>query len=157
VHPVGSYCTSVSRCMIHETLNFSRHHSLVVFDECISCLLVAFCASSPQLINSRPVSSVFVSIFAVFYPMPPTAGTHAHFSIKITVIWQILKVNYAQFSDRMSAKQSTVDSHFVTVVCGYILVRMCWTSVSGLGWMTLPARYTACNMMPLVAFSTGLV
>jgi len=61
----------------------------------------------------------------------------------------------------MRAKQNTVDSHFVTVVYGYTAVCMRWTSISGLRGMTPPAWYTAftimCNMMPLTAFSTGLV
>lgn len=77
------------------------------------------------------------------------------------VSWQILQVNYLPLLDRMPAKQNTVDSHFVTVICGYILVCMCLISISGLRGMKPPAWCTTftvtCNMMPLTAFSTGLV
>jgi hypothetical protein len=164
VHPVGSHHTNISRCTVHKTLNISSHHSLVVFDECISCLLVAFCAGSPWLIISRPVSNVCSSIFAVFYPMPPTAGTHANFSIKMTVSWQILQVNYSplleiQWQNTSKTKHSwqpfchsSLWLHF-----GAHVLDWCFRSEmnDATNWYT--AFTIMCNMMPFMAFSSSLV
>jgi hypothetical protein len=167
VHPLGSCYTYVSWWKDQKTLNFSSYHTLVVFNECISCLLVAFCASNPRLIKANFQCWCF-HCCSVLYPMPPTSGTHANFSIKIMKLWSQLTDSEGELfsSVRNSVTEcqqnkNTVDSHFVTVVCGYIMVCMCWTSISGLRGMTPPAWYTAftimCNMMSPTAFITGLV
>lgn len=87
------------------------------------------------LINARPVSSVCVTMFAAFYiqcrPLlaPMQSSAYTWWSWSTESAGELFPIT--RNSMTMLAKQSTVDGHFVAVACGYILVHICLTCISG--------------------------
>ena len=61
-----------------------NNHSLVLTDECMNFMLVAFGCGTSQPTTTWLISDVRVSVFEVFHPPSDTASAHAGIFVHLT-------------------------------------------------------------------------